>query len=89
MKSAGVAVALLALSCAVLVSARCSGGIPQCQSLAHAQMLQASLEAAVSPASGEELYFVATPQGGHAFSETLEAHLKAVKVWRRYSSSSR
>ena len=49
----------------------------------------ASLEAAVSPAAGEELYFVAAPGGGHRFSSTLEQHLQAVADWRTYSRSSR
>jgi len=49
----------------------------------------ASLEAAVEPAPGDELYFVAAPGGGHRFSSTLEQHLQAVAVWRTYSRSSR
>lgn len=48
-----------------------------------------SLEAAVAPDPGNDIYFVAAPGGGHRFSPTLEAHLKAVAAWRRYSSSSR
>jgi UPF0755 protein len=42
-----------------------------------------SLDAAVRPAEGEALYFVATgePDGSHYFSRTLEEHNKAV---RRY-----
>jgi UPF0755 protein len=50
---------------------------------------KASLLAAVSPADGDLLYFVAAPGGGHQFSEDLVSHEKAVKVWRRYSRSSR
>lgn len=50
---------------------------------------KASLDAAVAPDDGGELYFVASPEGGHRFSMTLDAHLKAVAVWRRYSRSSR
>jgi UPF0755 protein len=48
-----------------------------------------SLEAAVGPAEGTELYFVASPEGGHRFSTDLEAHLRAVREWRAYSRSSR
>ena len=50
---------------------------------------KASLDAAVAPDEGPELYFVAAPEGGHRFSATLDAHLKAVAVWRGYSRSSR
>jgi UPF0755 protein len=50
---------------------------------------KASLDAAVAPDEGRELYFVAAPEGGHRFSATLDAHLQAVDVWRRYSRSSR
>jgi UPF0755 protein len=49
----------------------------------------ASLRAAVHPAEGDEIYFVAAPDGGHRFSSTLEEHLKAVREWRRYERSSR
>ena len=48
-----------------------------------------SLEAAVEPAEGEELYFVAAPGGGHRFSTNLQSHLDAVKDWRKYQSSIR
>ncbi len=47
-----------------------------------------SLWAAVLPADGEELYFVAKPGGGHRFSEDLESHQEAVREWRRYVRSS-
>lgn len=40
-----------------------------------------SLHAAVHPAAGDALYFVANGKGGHVFSSTLEAHNRAV---RRY-----
>jgi UPF0755 protein len=48
-----------------------------------------SLWAAVEPAAGNELYFVAAPGGGHRFSENLEEHLRAVRQWRAYLKSSR
>ncbi|MDS4027681.1 MAG: endolytic transglycosylase MltG [Candidatus Contendobacter sp.] len=40
-----------------------------------------ALAAAVNPAAGDALYFVATGQGGHVFSTTLDEHNRAV---RRY-----
>jgi UPF0755 protein len=49
----------------------------------------ASLQAAVDPTQGRELYFVAAPGGGHRFSDTLDAHLQAVAAWRNYLRSSR
>ncbi len=49
----------------------------------------ASLRAAVDPPPGDELYFVAKPDGGHTFSATLAEHQRAVAVWRRYARSSR
>jgi len=50
---------------------------------------QASLDAAVAPGEGKELYFVASPDGGHRFSEDLASHNQAVAAWRRYLRSSR
>lgn len=51
---------------------------------------KASLDAAVEPIESRELYFVALPgRGGHAFSETLEQHNRAVARWRAYLRSSR
>lgn len=38
-----------------------------------------ALSAVVNPDSGDTLYFVATGEGGHAFSATLEEHNQAVK----------
>jgi UPF0755 protein len=49
----------------------------------------ASLAAAVDPADGHDLYFVAAPDGGHRFSTSLEGHLEAVAEWRRYLRSSK
>ncbi|MCP5451044.1 MAG: endolytic transglycosylase MltG [Gammaproteobacteria bacterium] len=40
-----------------------------------------ALEAAIHPAAGDALYFVADGQGGHVFSRTLDEHNRAV---RRY-----
>ena len=48
-----------------------------------------SLAAAIAPSEGDELYFVAAPDGGHTFSATLDQHLRAVRIWRNYSRSSR
>ena len=45
-----------------------------------------SLAATVNPAAGDALYFVATGEGGHAFSATLEEHNRAV---RRYQTKKR
>ncbi|MDH3628843.1 MAG: endolytic transglycosylase MltG [Acidobacteriota bacterium] len=47
-----------------------------------------SLWAAVQPAEGDELYFVASPEGGHTFSRNYEEHRRAVRVWRAYRRSS-
>jgi len=48
-----------------------------------------SLLAAVNPAQGSELFFVAAPGGGHRFSEDLAGHNRAVAEWRRHQRSSR
>ncbi|MFZ4791078.1 MAG: endolytic transglycosylase MltG [Candidatus Competibacteraceae bacterium] len=42
----------------------------------------AALIAAVQPASGDALYFVANGEGGHVFSRTLEEHNQAVKRYQ-------
>jgi len=42
---------------------------------------RAAIEAAADPADGDSLYFVSRGDGSHVFSETLEAHNRAV---RRY-----
>ncbi|RYZ77967.1 MAG: endolytic transglycosylase MltG, partial [Moraxellaceae bacterium] len=39
---------------------------------------KASIEAALHPAEGKSLYFVATGNGGHNFSDSLEQHNQAV-----------
>ena len=39
---------------------------------------KASIEAALHPAAGDSLYFVATGTGGHVFSSSLEQHNQAV-----------
>lgn len=41
-----------------------------------------AIEAAANPRVSNELYFVADGTGGHAFSETLDQHQKAVARWR-------
>ena len=47
---------------------------------------RASLHAALHPAAGDAIYFVARGDGSHVFSATLEAHNKAV---RRYQIDAR
>jgi len=42
-----------------------------------------SLEAALSPANSDYLYFVADNQGGHVFSKTLAEHQRAVSAYRK------
>jgi UPF0755 protein len=43
---------------------------------------KASIEAALTPARTDDLYFVADGTGGHAFSATLEEHQRNVARWR-------
>lgn len=43
----------------------------------------AAIEAALHPAAGENLYFVATRAGGHVFSKTLSEHNKIIQELRR------
>jgi len=47
----------------------------------------ASLQAAAHPAAGDAMFFVANGQGGHTFSNTLEAHNKAVRTLINASKS--
>lgn len=42
----------------------------------------AAIEAALHPKPGKSLYFVATGEGGHHFSATLEEHNKAVRKYQ-------
>jgi UPF0755 protein len=42
----------------------------------------AAIEAALHPEDGDTLYFVATGDGGHHFSSTLEAHNQAVRKYQ-------
>ena len=44
----------------------------------------AALHAALHPASGDELFFVATEHGRHVFSATLAEHRRAVDIWQRH-----
>ncbi|MCD8521484.1 MAG: endolytic transglycosylase MltG [Saccharospirillaceae bacterium] len=43
---------------------------------------RAALDAALNPAAGDELYFVARGDGSHQFSATLEEHNKAVREYQ-------
>ncbi|MEE4274219.1 MAG: endolytic transglycosylase MltG [Thermoanaerobaculales bacterium] len=44
---------------------------------------RAALRAAMTPEEHRYLYFVAAPEGGHAFSRTLAEHNRAVARWQR------
>lgn len=50
---------------------------------------EASIYAALHPDEGDALYFVADGKGGHIFSATYEAHLKAVQRYRRSQNHAR
>lgn len=43
----------------------------------------ASVEAALHPAIGKDLYYVSRGDGSHQFSEDYASHLKAVNKWQR------
>ena len=43
----------------------------------------AALHAALHPADGGEIFFVATGEGRHVFSDTFAEHRKAVDAWQR------
>ena len=47
---------------------------------------RASLQAALTPADTDYLYFVADNKGGHVFSATLERHSRAVSSYVRANS---
>lgn len=49
----------------------------------------ASIIAALHPAPGKALYYVARGDGSHVFSETLEAHHEAVKQYRQDQENKR
>ncbi len=44
---------------------------------------RAAIRAALSPSEHRYLYFVASPDGGHTFSQTLAEHNQAVARWQR------
>lgn len=44
---------------------------------------RASIKAALHPANGDALYFVATGEGGHEFSATLAEHRRAVRRYQK------
>lgn len=43
---------------------------------------KASIVAALNPEVSSYLYFVASPDGGHIFSDNLEDHNRNVRIWR-------
>ncbi|MDE0697985.1 MAG: endolytic transglycosylase MltG [Boseongicola sp.] len=47
---------------------------------------KAAIEAALSPAESDYLFFVADGTGGHAFAETLREHNANVARWRKFQA---
>jgi UPF0755 protein len=47
----------------------------------------AAIHAALHPADGKALYFVATGTGGHRFSATLKEHNQAVRAYLKQRAS--
>jgi UPF0755 protein len=47
-----------------------------------------AIRAVLEPAPGKELYFVSRNDGTHEFSETLDAHNRAVNRYQRHRASS-
>lgn len=50
---------------------------------------RAAIEAVLSPADSDALYFVADGTGGHVFSASLEEHNRNVAQWRRIERAKR
>jgi UPF0755 protein len=48
---------------------------------------RASLEAVANPSRTRDLFFVADGNGGHAFAESYEAHLRNVARWREINKN--
>ncbi|WP_280139296.1 endolytic transglycosylase MltG [Methyloceanibacter marginalis] len=44
---------------------------------------RAAIEAVLKPAKTKDVYFVASGNGGHIFSETLAEHNRNVAKWRK------
>lgn len=49
---------------------------------------RASIEAVLNPTDTDALYFVASPNGGHVFADTLVQHNENVAIWRKYRNAS-
>jgi UPF0755 protein len=49
---------------------------------------RAAITAALNPLEHDYLYFVAAPDGGHAFATNLADHNRNVAAWRRYKNKS-